>query len=87
METRILHPHEQNKSAVDLTICSTDITTSCNWERIGCPLGTSDHYPLIITLNVNCKIQYENCQKYNIKKADWTLFSHLIETEFNVNEL
>lgn len=63
-----------NRSAVDLTICTTDISLCSKWSLIQEPLG-SDHLPINITIqkisNLTTNI---SSVKWNTKKANWAHF-------------
>lgn len=87
-ETRIFTPRDLNKSAVDLTICSLDLVSKCEWSRHRFPLGSSDHYPILINIESGTVNKYVSKMKWNCNKADWSLFSNIIEADIqNQNNL
>lgn len=79
-ETLIPNPNHKNKSSIDLTICSTDLTTMCEWRTDMISLG-SNHFPILVELNTGqenaINLSYPN--KLNLKKADWIQFSQLVD--------
>lgn len=71
-------------SAVDLTMCSSQLAADSSWEVIEDP-NNSDHFPIIIQFHSdNTKIPLVNFQSKRIlKKADWGKYEKVIENELN----
>lgn len=62
---------------LDLTICDGDVFSSLTWQKMHYTYN-SDHYPIIIENNQNNE-NTPHIPKWNLKKADWILFSQYIE--------
>lgn len=80
--TRLERPYQQ-KSVVDVTFCSTNLTSHFSWDTVADTLG-SDHFPII--MDFSCKIPPNKIifpkSKWNLKKANWELYSQLINQSF-----
>lgn len=83
-ETLIRSPLRTNKSAVDLTICSTDIVTACNWKTEMISIG-SDHIPILINFVHNTSDNVSRETRWNLNKADWRFFSNILENKIAQN--
>ena len=63
----------------DLTLCSTNLATKCEWEVLEDDLG-SDHFPIYTKITLGtARIQRYKEPKYIYKKANWGRFSRLCE--------
>ena len=60
-------PTHMTGTAVDLTIVSPELTPELNWRVTDNPLS-SDHYPIIVTVVVERRVELE---ALNFKKANW----------------
>jgi ribonuclease HI len=65
--------HQGGMSVIDLSIVSCDLANRCNFTVHDDPMG-SDHLPTFTVLNepVNFEAQYRD--KWNLNKADWSVF-------------
>ena len=81
--TRRVRPSE-NKSAVDLTLCSVDICNRCHWDISSDTLG-SDHYPIVITFESLgiCQGQIHPKIKWNTKEANWPFYTCFIDSKIS----
>ena len=70
--------HTNKFSAVDLSICSSNIFLDFNW-RVNDYLNGSDHYP--IHLNYVRSTPSESPCKWKVEEADWVKFSKGIELD------
>lgn len=62
-------------SAIDLTICTSDIANIFRWSTISDPYG-SDHLPILIKTDINCEcITNSHIKKWFTKKANWDLYN------------
>lgn len=80
-----LERSNRDKSVVDLSISSSNLSTLINYNIHNDTLG-SDHFPIILKLAINPKIRDNSPHKskWNMKKANWPLYTHLISiTDFN----
>lgn len=66
-----LHVQTGSTSAIDLSICSSNLVDSVTW-RVLDDLYGSDHYPIIIETIDEEQIVRE--PRYNINKANWKMF-------------
>lgn len=74
-----LTPSSLNKSAVDTSLASSDISCKFNWAVYNDNLG-SDHLPIIISYNcrqTGC-IPTQKIGNWNLRSADWQLYSTLM---------
>ncbi|KAL4084786.1 hypothetical protein QTP88_027689 [Uroleucon formosanum] len=80
-----LDRHPFPDTVVDISVSSPNLLLTSQWEVLGCPHG-SDHYPIIIRLPHSqvppdsLVLKVQQILKFNFNKADWALFSSLIET-------
>lgn len=68
---------DQNRSAVDLSLCSSSIASELNWNILPNSHG-SDHFPILITFNSLDNISPKRnppLLEYRTSKADWAGFS------------
>lgn len=78
--TRISNPL-QNKSAVDLTLCSPCMALDMDW-RVITDTGTSDHFPIICTINQGCiDNRIEGRIRRKFSKANWSNYAEMINKE------
>lgn len=72
-------------TVVDIFVSSPNLLLTSQWEVLDCPHG-SDHYPIIIRLPYSqvppdsLVPKTQQIPKFNFNKADWALFSSLVET-------
>lgn len=80
--TRLQHP-SQEKSVVDITMSSSDLANKISWDTYADTLG-SDHFPITMEISIqqDNNITVVPKSKWNLKKANWSLYSSLIEQEF-----
>ena len=77
--TMILHNIQTNQfSAIDLSICSSDIFLDINWS-VNDYLSGSDHYPIHLDY-VKSTTSDSRC-KQHVEKADWDKFSKGIDLD------
>lgn len=78
-ETLVKKINQTNNSAVDLTLCNSEIAANFQWDVNNNTMG-SDHYAIMFSNSYDkdyiVKNQHDN---WNVNKADWTLFSNLVE--------
>ncbi|XP_022828405.1 uncharacterized protein LOC111357833 [Spodoptera litura] len=70
----------QRSSCVDLTFCSANMASMLNWSCLNMTYG-SDHYPIIIK-NPSKSTPDKSLPpllKYRLEKADWDLYSKLLD--------
>ena len=72
------HAQTNSYSTIDLTICSSEIADSFNYNVIQ-DLHTSDHFPILLSWK-EAPITHQSVPRYNIKTANWTQFDSLTET-------
>lgn len=77
--TRI-NPSNGRPSSIDLSIANTSLSHKLEWCTLPCAYNSSDHIPIqisiILTLDNNHLV---NTPRWSIKKANWNLFTSLIE--------
>nr|CAH7735697.1 unnamed protein product [Callosobruchus chinensis] len=78
--TRMGGPTQQ-KSVVDITLCSPNIACKLTWQVIADTLG-SDHYPIVISMGDTSEMVIKPKSKWNIKFAKWDLYQSISETLF-----
>ena len=73
--------HLNQSSAIDLSLCSSNILLDYNWS-VNEYLHGSDHYPIHLQYVMN--IPSESLPKWKVKEADWDKFSKgiILEREF-----
>ncbi|KAJ8704397.1 hypothetical protein PYW08_013121 [Mythimna loreyi] len=77
--TRMSAPRQSN-SCVDLTFCSSNISSLLIWRRLEMTHG-SDHYPIIIEFpskNIPIKVS-PPLLKYQLNSANWDLYSKIVD--------
>lgn len=81
-DTRVGRPGQKD-SAVDITFCSPGIVCNLQWDVSDDTLG-SDHLPILMSYEMkNFKSpKIISKSKWNVKKADWGLYTHIIEQNF-----
>ena len=62
-----------SESPIDISMASSNIATSCNWEVIRNSLG-SDHFPTMVSFNETPSYEEVDSPKWSYKKADWKKF-------------
>lgn len=67
-------------SAIDITLCDPIITPRLLWETTETLFG-SDHFPILIRNLTKTKQKTTTNEKWNLNKANWTSFAHLLEQE------
>ena len=87
--TRIPDNPNHSPTAIDLTLVSPELATSCSWSPWNDTLN-SDHFPIIITFDNNhktsCDSYPDKIPRFNYKLANWDTFAlKLYETQFNKN--
>lgn len=82
--TRRVLPHQNPKSAVDLTITSPSLSSSCLWKRLSSTFG-SDHFPILISLHSQSYIAIDPCPlvRYRLSKANWDDFSSSLDVKMD----
>lgn len=70
--------NEERSSAVDLTMASTSLAPMIRWQVL-LDNGNSDHFPTLITLQENNKLNLKNTRmttfySRNFAKADWVKY-------------
>ena len=79
--TRYPDRAEDNPSAIDITLISTNLVSMSEWYTHSDDLG-SDHVPIITRLNFTPSPQQEDGRiKYNFDRANWTQFANILENE------
>ena len=64
------------ESVLDLSIVSSSLAPRCEWEVYRDSTLGSDHYPVIIRMNLGVgRVEVSNSGKWNFEKANWELFS------------
>lgn len=78
--TRRVTPSQDPRSVVDLTACSSSLSSLCTWKTLLQSHG-SDHFPIIISkpLSVVPTVSPPPLLKYKTKQADWTKFTTEVE--------
>lgn len=69
-------------SAIDLTICTSDIVHVLDWNQINNLYG-SDHYPLLIKYTSSNSFNQVKIERWIYKIADWDKFKSIIISEIN----
>ena len=69
-------------SVLDLIIASNNLALKSDWRTIDDALG-SDHLPVLTTLNEHIEVENDARKKWNIDKADWSLFKKLCQENTN----
>ena len=75
-----IDPRTRSETCLDLSLCSSNTALNFNWKIENCLHG-SDHYPVIIETNIN--YPSERPKKWHFSKANWQLFSDMIDLENN----
>jgi len=82
--TEPTHFHTQTNSLsnIDLSICSSDLTSDLEWSRSD-DLYNSDHFPVFLKVNdISPRL---TIPKYIFEKADWGKFRELSKCQNNAN--
>ena len=77
--TRFTRPSEA-KSAIDLTIVSSNLTPLSTWRVERDKMG-SDHFPISVTFEISCSFFEFFSHKYNLKKVCWSTFHDTLKDE------
>lgn len=88
MPTRITRPN-QRPSAVDLTICTSDLASCLSWEPTSSAHG-GDHFPIIVTFPFTKPVrQIKHPRiKHRLANADWLLYRSRVEQKiFNLPQI
>lgn len=72
-------------SAVDLTLSSSNLIPSMEWQVLTSYSG-SDHWPIEIHIQ-NKNTSYDPPFKWNLSKPNWKLFSELVEHDLILNPI
>ena len=69
------HFHRVHKTLnrPDLTLVSADLMQTIK-TKVTDGIGSSDHFPIKITIETPCKKKYEQWTRWNFKKANWEQF-------------
>lgn len=80
--TRRVSPTQNCHSAIDLSICSPDLSSLLHWKVLDSSFG-SDHFPILIFSPNSTSIQYtfNPRLKHNLKRADWSLYAQILDRE------
>ena len=79
--TRIPTNQDQQPTSPDVSLASLSLLPYSSWETH--TTFSSDHLPIVITLDTEIKIQNSEKRTFtNFKKADWEKFKEITETEF-----
>jgi hypothetical protein len=70
------NPGSGSSSVLDLTVCDPSLMLDFEW-RVHDDLCGSDHFPIVLS-SVSCE-EDPPVGRWNLKKADWPLFSSLCE--------
>ncbi|CAG9133023.1 unnamed protein product [Plutella xylostella] len=83
--TRRVHPHQNPKSAVDLSFCSPLLSSSIFWRVLPNTFG-SDHFPIAITIPNKTSILTDRCAfpRYMVGEKDWSNFILSIEDKLSL---
>lgn len=71
-------------SAIDLSFCSSGITTTTTWN-IQNDLCGSDHFPIIIQWLSKLQRSHRTPKKWMTKKADWDFFTKLTKMDTHLH--
>ena len=77
-EGTFVKPNSEGYSPLDLTIVPIDLSLRARWEVMLDTLG-SDHLPVITTIDQAPALQAHEPPKWDLKRADWALFSRELE--------
>lgn len=84
-ETIVKKINQINRSVIDLTLCNAEMAPEIKWE-VNCNTLGSDHYAIVFSINYSKDNIVNNQQKnWNLHKADWKLFSDLVENYANID--
>lgn len=82
-------PPQIGNSAPDLSIVSLNLANKCSWTVLFDP-AQSDHYPILIEINVGNKSivtnLYFTTKKFKTEKADWEGYNTKIENELEYSD-
>ena len=78
-----LHTQTGSLTAIDLSICSTEIAPDFTWE-VGCSTRGSDHYP--ITIRTIFSEPQQRPPKWCLHRADWTSFQRACNFDRSVDD-
>lgn len=72
----------ENRSAIDLSICSPSLASLLSWKPLSSTFG-SDHFPILINTPIKCKESSRKTPrcKYNLNNANWDEFKQRLENE------
>lgn len=78
--THRVYPNQNPMSAVDLTLCSPNLSSILHWRTLPYTLG-SDHYPIVISLpkTVVPIPASEPLLKYKLQGVDWNTFAEEVD--------
>lgn len=83
--TRVGRPNE-GRSAVDVTLMSSDLINSSTWEVLDDPCF-SDHFPILTTINsghiVDSCNEMSSVRRWRSDKANWLLYKNIIDNRFS----
>jgi Endonuclease-reverse transcriptase len=75
-----IHPATGSKSAIDLSITTSNIGTDFSWS-IHDDLCGSDHFPLIVQGSI--PVPTRHVARWKLRKADWDMFREECQTQIN----
>lgn len=74
-------------SSIDLTLCSSNISTSLSWNALDYLYG-SDHFPITVTLDNTQNTDKVAINRYKFYKADWIKYQDKINSKIeDINKL
>jgi len=76
------HIQTSASSAIDVSICSSDVIANLTWNVVDDTYG-SDHYPIIIREAE--EVEAPNVKRLILKKANWSLYKLLTTTELTAD--
>lgn len=80
--THRVYPSQNPKSAMDLTVCSHNLSSILSWKTLPYTLG-SDHYPILIALphSVVPTPAHEPLLKYKLHDVDWNHYAEVMDNK------
>lgn len=84
--THRVYPNQNPHSAVDLTVCSSNLSTILDWRTLPYTLG-SDHYPIVISLpKLVVPIPApEPLLKYKLHDVDWNRYAEEVDNKMRMS--
>lgn len=79
-EATLVTRPKQRKSAIDITLCSQNISHLFEWTVVQDPMGIN-HLPILLRSNAQGKtIKNKTNRIWNVRRADWSLTIVVIST-------